>query len=143
MGAAASLLAASENPSVETVIADSSFLSLDHTVTHHLKLIWGLPRFPLGDELLFFVERKGGFRREALNVEAAVQRIGSRPLLFIAGSDDQRMPVEVQRRLYEAAGSEMSRFIVVEGASHGAAFRTNRELYGKAMVDFLERVFAE
>ena len=143
MGAAAALLAASENSAVETVIADSSFLSLDHTVTRHLKLIWGLPRFPLGDELLFFIERKGRFRREALNVEAAVQKIGSRPVLFIAGSEYQRKPAEVQRRLYRAAESEKSQFIVVEGASHGAAYRTSPELYGKAMIDFLESVFFE
>ena len=143
MGAAAALLAASENRVVETVIADSSFLSLDHTVTHHLKLFWGLPRFPLGDELLFFIERKGGFRREALNVEVAVQKIGSRPLLFVAGSEDRRMPVDVQRRLYRVAESEKSQFLVVEGASHGAAYRTKPELYRKAMIDFLESVFFE
>jgi fermentation-respiration switch protein FrsA (DUF1100 family) len=143
MGAAAALLAASENSVVEAVVADSSFLSLDHTVTHHLKLFWGLPRFPLGDELLFFIERKGGFRREGLNVEVAVQKIGSRPLLFVAGSEDRRMPVEVQRRLYRAAESEKSQFLVVEGAPHGAAFRTNPDLYRKAMIDFLESVFVE
>lgn len=140
MGAAAALLAASESLVVETVIADSSFLSLEHTVTHHLKLFWGLPRFPLGDELLFFIERKGGFRREGLNVEAAVQKIGSRPLLFVAGSEDRRMPVEVQRRLYGVAASEMSQFLVIDGASHGAGYRTNPDLYARTVIDFLESV---
>lgn len=140
MGAAAALLAAAENPVVETVIADSSFLSLEHTVTHHLKLIWGLPRFPLGDELLFFIERMAGFRRGDLNVKEAVGRIGERPVLFIAGGDDRRMPVEVQRQLYRAAISPRSRFVVVDGASHGAAYRTSPETYHQALFDFLAEV---
>ena len=140
MGAAAALLAAAENPRAETVVADSSFLSLEHTVANHLKLFWGLPRFPLGDELLFFIERQADFQKEDLDVERAVYTIGMRPLLFIAGSEDRRMPVDVQRRLFHAAKSERSRFVVVEGASHGAAYRTNPQAYRHEILRFLEDV---
>jgi pimeloyl-ACP methyl ester carboxylesterase len=138
MGAAAALLAAAEYPEVTTVVADSSFLSLEHTVTHHLKMFWGLPRFPLGDELLFFIETLAGFRSEDLDLEKAVARISTTPLLFLAGTRDRRMPIEAQRRLYAAAKSPLSRFVTVEGASHGAAYRTDPELYEKVLLEFLE-----
>ncbi len=142
MGAAAALLAAAEDPEIVAVIADSSFLSLEHTVAHHLKLFWGLPRFPLADELIFFVEYLAGFRSEDLNLEEAVDRIGGRPLLFIAGGNDQRMPESVQRRLFESSQNPRSRFVVVEGAGHGAAYRIEPETYRREMLGFLEEVLA-
>jgi fermentation-respiration switch protein FrsA (DUF1100 family) len=143
MGAAAALLAAADDPEIVAVIADSSFLSLDHTVAHHLKLFWGLPKFPLAYELIFFVEYLAGFRSEDLNLEKAVDRIGNRPLLFIAGGNDQRMPVDVQKRLFDSAQNPRSRFVVVEGAGHGAAYRTDPERYRREMLGFLEDVLAK
>ena len=142
MGAAASLLAAAETPEVVSVIADSSFLSLEHTITHHLKLFFGLPRFPLGDELIFFLERAAGFEKEDFDLEQAVERIGDRPILFIAGSDDERMPVELQNRLYRVARSSMSELVVIEGATHGAAYRTEPDTYQAVILDFLGSAMA-
>jgi pimeloyl-ACP methyl ester carboxylesterase len=143
MGAAAALMAAAEDPEIVAVIADSSFLSLEHTVAHHLKLFWGLPRFPLADELIFFVEYLAEFRAEDLNLEAAVDRIGDRPLLFIAGGDDQRMPPAVQKQLFESTQNRSSRFVVIEGAGHGAAFRTDPETYRRELLDFLKEVLSK
>jgi fermentation-respiration switch protein FrsA (DUF1100 family) len=139
MGAAASLLAAVETPEVMLVIADSSFLSFEHTITHHLDLVFGLPRFPLGDELMFFIERRAGFRKEEFDLEQAVAKIGDRPILFIAGGDDQRMPVELQRRLYRAASSPISELVIIDGATHGAAYRTEPEIYQEVLLEFLSR----
>ena len=102
MGAVAALLSAAETPEVEAVIIDSPFLSIDQTVSHHVKLIFGLPRFPFASTLLFFLEMRGGFDSEDFDLEQAVRRLGGRPVLIIAGGQDQRMPVDVSRRLYEA-----------------------------------------
>jgi alpha-beta hydrolase superfamily lysophospholipase len=143
MGAAASLLAAAEDSNVAAVVADSSFLSLEHTVAHHLKLFWGLPKFPLGYELVFFVEQLAGFKAEDLDMEKAVQQIGRRPILFIAGGGDRRMPVEIQRRLFQAAGSPLSRFVVIEDAGHGGGYRTDPEGYQEAVLGFIEDVLGE
>jgi pimeloyl-ACP methyl ester carboxylesterase len=140
MGAVAGLLAAAESDDVSAVIADSSYLSLEHSVTHHVDLFFGLPHFPLGSELLFFIEWLGDFSRESLNVEDAVHRLADKPVLFIAGSRDRRMPPEIQQRLYRAARSPESRFVVFDGASHGAAYRTDPELYRKLLIEFFEVV---
>ena len=140
MGGAASLLAAAETPEVMLVIADSSFLSLEHTITHHLELFFGLPPFPLGEELMFFIERGAGFRKEEFDLEQAVAKISDRPILFIAGSDDQRMPIELQRRLYRAARSPMSELVIIDGATHGAAYRTEPDTYREVLLEFLSRV---
>jgi len=143
MGAAAALLAAAETEDVAAVIADSSFSSLEHTVVHHLDLIFGLPRFPFGTSLLFFLEMQGGFDRSEFDLEGAVTEIGDRPVLFVAGEDDARMPVAIQRRLYERAVSEHSGFRSFPGASHGAAFRTDPEGYKTMLTEFLSEAGLE
>jgi pimeloyl-ACP methyl ester carboxylesterase len=142
MGAAASLLAAAERPEVEAVIADSSFLDLEQVVTAYVELLIGLPRFPLGDMLLFFMERFGGFRKEDLNLAEAVRRIGNRPILFLGGGEDRQVPPDVQQQLYAVAESGLSDLVIIEGAGHGAAFRTQPDAYRQALVDFLSKVEA-
>jgi len=142
MGAAASLLAAAERPDVEAVIADSSFLNLEQVVTAYLEVLARLPRFPLGDMLIFFMEQLGGFQREDLNLAEAVRRIGNRPILFLGGSEDRQVPPDVQRKLYGVAVSGLSDLVIFEGAGHGAAHRTQTDAYRQALVDFLTRVDA-
>ena len=139
MGAVAALLAAAERPEVVAVIADSSFLTLEQVVTAYMDLLFGLPRFPLGDMLLFFIERRGGFQKEDLSTEQAVRGIGNRPILFLGGSEDREAPPEVQRTLHAAAKSEASHVVIFEGATHGAAYRTQTDAYRAALLDFLDR----
>jgi uncharacterized protein len=138
MGAGAALLAARETPAVAAIIADSPFLNIEHTVVHHVDLIFGLPRFFAG-ELLWFLEMRGGFDREDFDLEAAAAALGERPLLVIAGSEDQRMPPDLQKRVADASKSPLSRFVSIEGAGHGAAYRVATEVYQREILSFLER----
>jgi pimeloyl-ACP methyl ester carboxylesterase len=137
MGAAAALLAARESPDVAAVVADSSFLNIEHTVVHHVKLIFGLPRFPIASELLWFLELRGGFDRRDFDLEAAVAAMGNRPVMIVAGGKDQRMPLPLQRRLFEVSSSPKSRFVSFEEAGHGNAFRLATEEYQRALTEFL------
>jgi hypothetical protein len=139
MGAGAALLAARESPAVAAVIADSPFLNIEHTVVHHVKLIFGLPRFPFASGFLLFLEMRGGFDRDDFDLEAAAKALGDRPLLVIAGSEDERMPPELQKRVEEASRSPLSRFVVVKAAGHGAAYRVSTEDYEREVLSFLER----
>jgi pimeloyl-ACP methyl ester carboxylesterase len=139
MGAGAALLAARETKAVAGVVADSPFLNVEHTVAHHVKLLFGLPRFPFASALLWFLEARGGFDRESFDLEAAAAELGDRPLLVIAGGADERMPPDLQKRVARASKSPLSRFLVFEGAGHGAAYRVATAAYEAALVDFLER----
>lgn len=139
MGAGAALLAARETKAVSAVVADSPFLNIEHTVLHHVKLIFGLPRFPFASALLWFLEVRGGFDRKDFDLEAAAAELGDRPLLLIAGGDDDRMPPDLQKRVAEASKSPLSQFVVLEGAGHGAAYRIATTAYQAALLSFLER----
>ena len=143
MGGTAGLLAAAEKQEIEAVISDSSFLSFDDTVTHHVKLFFHLPRFPIGNEIEFFIERRGRFDGDKLNSLEAVKQIGQRPILFIAGRSDRRMPPEIAGKLYEASSSPKRDLLVVDGEEtkiHGHAYSAAPELYLERVSTFLDSV---
>jgi pimeloyl-ACP methyl ester carboxylesterase len=145
MGAAAALLAAAETPEVAAVISDSSFLSFDDTVDHHVRLFLHLPTFPMANEFKFFIERKAGFDASKLDALDAVKRIGNRPILFIAAAHDRRMPPEIAQTLYNACASSKRDLLVVDGAGsdvHGHAYQANPQFYVSRVAQFLDRALS-
>lgn len=141
MGATAALLAAAETPDVAAVVSDSSFLSFNHTINHHLKMFLHLPAFPIGSELRFFIERRAGFDGSALDALEAVKRIGDRPVMFIAAANDKRMPPEIAGQLYQACSSAKRELLIVEGPGdnvHGHGYQANPRLYIDRVAKFLQ-----
>ncbi|MDQ1591511.1 MAG: hypothetical protein QOG71_2138 [Pyrinomonadaceae bacterium] len=141
MGAAATLLAASEisDGQLLGVVAESSFLSFADTVRHHVRLI-GLPTFPFATLLIKFTSWRLNFAADDYDLLRAVGRI-SRPVLFIGGTRDVRMPTAtVLEPLYAAAQSAGKRKFIVEGATHGHAYDESPESYVKAVNEFVESI---
>jgi fermentation-respiration switch protein FrsA (DUF1100 family) len=141
MGAAAALLAAAETPEVAAVISDSSFLSFKDTTDHHVKLLFRVSSFPLAGELRFFVGRRAGFDADKLDALAAVRQIGDRPILFIAGAQDKRMPPEIATRLFDASSSPKRDILIVDGDEtriHGHAYQAAPKVYIDKIAQFLD-----
>jgi len=141
MGAAATLLAASEiqDENLLGVVAESSFLSFADTVRHHVGLI-GLPTFPFATLLIKFTSWRLNFAAEDYDLVRATGKI-SRPILFIGGTKDVRMPTAtVLEPLYAAAQSAGKRKLIVEGATHGHAYDESPESYIKAVNEFVESI---
>lgn len=148
MGAAAALMAAAEDPQIDAVISDSTFLSFDRVIRHHYDLVlhlirrrwWWfppLPAFPLTSEIIAWSAWRAHFRPSDFNLETAVQRIGSRPILFIAVKNDVRMPPEIARTLYSMDDSPLKAIVVVPGKRHGEGFNESRGQYESAVSAFL------
>jgi uncharacterized protein len=135
LGAASVVLAAADDPGIAGVICDSSYRSLDDTVSHHLRLFrsfsWWLrivPSWPVSDLALFWIGRRGGFDTGQADVQKAAARLNGRPALFVANSDDRRMPKEIAFDLKAAAG-EHATVLIVPGKSHGGAWRDGTAAY--------------
>ena len=146
MGATAALLAAAETPEIAAVVSDSSFLSFDHTVDHHLKLFLHLPSFPIGNELKYFIQSRAGFDGSKLDVLEAVKRIGDRPIMFVAAAHDKRMPPAIAEQLYQACSSEKRDLLVVEGPGdnvHGHGYQVNPKMYVDRVAGFLGSALAK
>ena len=143
MGAAAALMAAAESPDIAAVISDSSFDSFMDTVRHHLKLFLHLPGFPFGDEVAYWVAWRAHFRPGDFDVVKAVERIGDRPILFVAVAGDRRMPPSIAEKLYAHARSPRKRIIILPGHRHGEGFNQARAPYEQAVTDFLASLSTE
>ena len=137
MGAASSLMAAAESPDVAAVISDSSFDSLLGTARHHFKLFFHLPSFPIADEVVYWTASRGNFSPKDFDLVSATERIGDRPVLFVAVEGDRRMPPSVARELYAHAQSPLKKIIVLPGHRHGEGFNQATDAYEKAVTDFL------
>ena len=143
MGATAALLAAAETPDAAAVISDSSFLTFEDTVNHHVKLFLHFPSFPVANELRFFIERRAGFDGSQLNAVDAVKRIGDRPILFVAAAHDRRMPPQIAEQLYGTCSSPGRDLIIIDGPGsevHAHAFQANPRAYIERVARFLESV---
>ncbi|MEJ2008902.1 MAG: alpha/beta hydrolase [Acidobacteriota bacterium] len=99
MGAAASLMAASDTPDVAAVISDSSFLSFRHVIVHHAHLFFHVPSFPIVDEAIYWSAWRGGFWPSDFDLRNAVKHINPRPILFIAVEGDRRITPESKESL--------------------------------------------
>jgi fermentation-respiration switch protein FrsA (DUF1100 family) len=139
MGAAATLMAAAELNDVMAIVAESSFLSFRDTITHHVKLM-KLPAFPFAPLLANITAWRMNFAVADFDVQAAVARI-NRPILFIGGGADRRMPTEqVLEPLYASASSPLKTKFIVPDAQHGRVFSTAPAAYQQQVEDFLNAV---
>jgi pimeloyl-ACP methyl ester carboxylesterase len=141
MGAAATLMAAAEADSRGeaplAVVAESSFLSFTDTARHHISLT-PIPTFPFAALLIKFTAWRLSFDPQEFDVLRAVERI-NRPVLFVGGSEDVRMPTAtVLEPLSRAARHPLSRKVVVPGAHHGRAFDAAPDEYMRTLLEFLD-----
>jgi len=146
MGAVADLLAAAEEPDVSAVISDSAFLTFKDTVSHHVKLFLRMPPFPLANEMEYFIAHRAGFDADALSPLEAVKRLGSRPVLFIAGAHDPRMPPAVADQLFRASLSPQSKLLIVDGPDsdvHGHSYYVDPPLYISHVSHFLALILPQ
>jgi pimeloyl-ACP methyl ester carboxylesterase len=148
LGGASATLAAAEDPGVAALVCDSSYRSLRDTVSHHLRLFRGfrwwlriVPNWPVANEVVYWIGRRGGFDPDAADVRKAASHLGRRPCLFVCNSGDRRMPSEIAFELKAAAGDQ-ARVLVVPGASHGGAYREGTAPYETAVAGLLEQVLA-
>jgi pimeloyl-ACP methyl ester carboxylesterase len=151
MGAAAALMAAAEDPQIDAVISDSTFLSFDRVIQHHYSLVvqilrkhwWWfppLPSFPITNEIIAWSAWRGHFRPSAFNLETAVQHLAARPVLFVAVKNDVRMPPQIARTLYSLDGAPVKAIVIVPGRRHGEGFSDSRASYEAAVAAFLAEI---
>jgi pimeloyl-ACP methyl ester carboxylesterase len=139
MGATACLLAAAETPDVAGVVSDSAFLSFDHTIDHHVRLFFRLPPFPIANEIKFYIQERAAFNGGDLDSLGAVRRI-ERPILFIAGAHDRRMPPEIAETLYASAIDPRKDLLIVDGPGaqiHGHSYQAAPDVYLERVSQFL------
>ncbi len=139
MGATATLLALPDlGRDVLAVVADSPFASLDETVRRHVKLFLGLPGFPFTPIFNWYLGRLAGFPPARLNTVETVSSDRSIPILLIYGADDDRMPADTARQVYNAIPIPLKELVTFPGAGHAAAWKVDPKRYVSVIEDFLQ-----
>ncbi len=167
-GGAAATLATAQDAQIAGLVCDSSFRSLRDTARHHLALFRRMaaeegqqpssgdpqrslsrrllfrslllvPAWPTSDVAVFWMGRRAGFKPDALDIEKAASKLGSRPALFVAATGDERMPPEIASDLAKAVGPS-AKTLVVASDGHGHAYRDGTAAYEAAVTSLLESV---
>ncbi len=138
MGAASAALAAAEQPQVAALVLDSPFARASELVNRETALILRLPEWfvavfkPVGvmlAKLLYQIDVN------SISPEAAMTRL-EYPVLVICGVEDERIPPEQSRRVYDAA-PEGSMIWTIDGIAHAAAFSDNKLEYADRVETYL------
>lgn len=134
-GAVALILSAARNPNLHAVVAAAPFPSLEDA--------WRVNRpalFPalLYEQVMRLAEWRKGFTRDEVRPLDVVHHVAPRPILFVFGQADQRIPPDQAKRLYEAA-EEPKEIIWLPEASHEQVRHPGLDLLMPQLVEFFQR----
>ena len=135
MGAAAAMLAAARSPDIEALVLDSAFADLTDTLSTEFRSTWHLPG-PVLAYALFLYEVLSGTDPATVRPADAVGALATRPLLFIAGADDQTVTPTDGAAMARAAGAQ-AEYVLVPGAGHVGAFFVDPSAYAGRVRAFL------
>lgn len=139
MGASTALMMAGDERTsnkITAVISDCAYTDAYSMFGDKITEWFYLPPFPIVDTACFVLRMRGGYNlKDASAIDAVVKsRI---PTLFIHGSEDDMISVQMSQDLYDAAG-EPKELLIVEGAGHAQAQDKDPEAYYGAIAAFLE-----
>lgn len=116
------------------IIADCGFTSphaiWKHVVENHFHVPYGLYARAAND----LCKKKINTGARDYSAADALSHTNV-PVLFIHGTDDSFVPVEMTYQNYKSCASP-KRLLVVPGANHGMSYHLNRDGYQKANLDF-------
>ena len=121
---------AATDPRLRAIVIEASPPNFeDYLQVHHSR--WGIVSLIPARRAL---QTSGLFDPE-LAAGRLVARIAPRPMLFLAGTQDQEVPQALVRKLYAAAGEPKSLW-VVDGADHGNYAAVAGEAYARRLTAF-------
>ena len=141
-GAGIAIMAASKEPGIAAIVADSPFSSVEDKAAREVAIRTPMPEWSvslLKPAVRLFASLLYGIHLSDLSPEHDVSKL-SYPILVIHGEADSRTPVSQGRRVYAAApaGSELW---TPPGVEHTQAFSTFPDEYVRRVKAYLESRF--
>ena len=153
-GAATALLAAAAIPEIGAVVADSAFADMRDIMERQINERTGVPiqiarLLRPGITVLAWLLYSLDF--DAIPPERAVPDIAPRPILFIHGDEDRKIPVEHAYRLKAASQNPADELWILRGLGHTEGIRRHgkgcvhgepsplREAYLRKVAAFFDR----
>lgn len=139
MGAATVLMASGSRPGddVHGIIADCGFTSAEAVWKHVIRDNMHIPYRVRSRLINDLCKRKIEVGLESYTVPDAM-KTNSTPILFIHGTDDSFVPIEMTFKNYKACRAPKELFIV-PGAGHALCYIEDKEGYERAVSGFFEK----
>ncbi len=138
MGAVTAVLTAEKEPAVRALVMDSAFDDLKNYLENNLPVWSSLPSFPFNWFVLNVSTRIYGLNPGDIRPIEAIKRLDI-PVFFIHGKDDQLIPPENSKRLYQVAQNQNNILWLVPEAEHIDSCQVNFEEYTERVFLFFEK----
>lgn len=138
LGGSLVIQAASEDPRVLAVVANSAFSSLEDTIETSIRFFTGLPPFPFAPMIVFWAERESGFAVRDIDTKRWIGRLSPRPVLLMQGGTDTVISPSSGQRLFDAAGEPKELWFDPE-LRHTRFDTARAEEYERRVVTFFRR----
>ena len=126
-GAAVALLATAAIPEVGAVVAYSAFADVRDLMDAEIEGKTGVPsrvtKLFLRPGIALVARLRYSLDFDIISPERAVPDIAPRPILFIHGSEDERIPVKHAHRLMAASNNDDAELWILDGLRHGEGVR--------------------
>lgn len=123
-------------PQVKGIISDCAFTSPKEVFTHVLKTMYHLPAFPIIQGADVINKKLAGYGTDECNAGREVVK-SCVPILFIHGSADTFVPVEMCDKIYRCCKAPKMK-LIVEGAAHAESYFKDMPAYEAALDEFTE-----
>ncbi len=137
MGGATVMMTSGENlpEQVKAIVEDCGYSSVNEELGYQMKAVFNLPSFPLVNTTSILTDIEDGYNfYEASSVKQVAK--DKLPVLFIHGSADTFVPIEMVYKVYNACKADKD-ILIVDGASHGMSYTTDQALYEARVTEFL------
>lgn len=136
MGAATVLMTSGEKlpEQVKGIIADSGYTTVQEELSHQLKYLYNLPSFPVMQVTSAVTKIRAGYSFPEASAIDSVKK-NKLPLLIIHGDQDQLVPTDMGKRIYDKANSPKELWIV-PGAGHTEAYTIAEKEYKDKLKSF-------
>jgi fermentation-respiration switch protein FrsA (DUF1100 family) len=142
MGASTSIIAASESPDVDGVIADSPFANLGEYLNKQLPVWSKVPDFPFNLTIMASVRLMTGLDPSKVSPRDSIVKFSPRPVLLIHSKDDTAISVDNSKELYniyhKVAGSN-AEFWETSGVDHVGSYDAFPSAYMAKVYAFLDK----
>ena len=139
MGAATSLLAAGMTKDVEAVIADSPFSDLEDYLKENLPVWTKLPKYPFTSLIMTTIPKVFKVDIQEASPREALETIYPRPVLFIHGNGDSKIPYTESVKMAETHPDTFTIW-VPEGTEHVMGYVDYPIEYLAKIVGFLKNL---
>ncbi len=133
IGASTAALVAASDSRIRVVVLYAIWTSLEDEMKRNRGKYGALSWAPA-----LFALRHAGVDVDAVRPIDRIREIAPRPLLFVAGTQDDDTPVAIMERMFAAAG-EPKELWIVPGAGHGTYLATAPSEYEARVITFLDR----